>query len=156
MSRRNTLAYYVLFLVTGGLFGVYWSFVMAGDIAREEPSHIPGLRTLGRAVAGGYAAYFGLVGYLAWDFLQRSDAIQGGYVSESQASAPAGAVFAAVVLALALVSSWLYVTFRIAAYIRERGASLPGNVALFLLLFVYGATFPLLQIRLNRLATRGG
>lgn len=153
MNHRNTLGYYVLFLVTGGLFGVYWSFLMAGDIASEIPSHIPGLRKLGRAVTFGYAAYFGLVGYLAWDFFQRSQTIQSGYVTEAQASSPAGIAFAAVVLALALVASWLYVTFRVAAYIRERGVSVPGNLALFLLIFVYGATFPLLQSRLNRLAT---
>lgn len=155
MTRRNTIAYYILFLLTGGLFGVYWSFRMARDIATEKPSHIPGLRVIGVAVACGYVLYFGLVGYLAWDFLQRSNTVRSGVLTEAQASWPTGPFLVVAALAFALTAAWLYVTFRVAAYLRERGVAVPGNPTLFLLLCVYGATFPLLQSRLNRLAGSG-
>jgi NO-binding membrane sensor protein with MHYT domain len=156
MSRRNTLLYYLFFLVTGGLFGFYWSFLMAGDIATEKPSHIPRLRQLGGAFACGLVVYFGLVGYLAWDFFQRVEAIRSGPVAAAQASWPPGLFFVGVALAIALGACWLYVTFRVAEYVRERGIAVPSNPALFLLLFVYGASLPILQSRLNRLAAAGG
>ena len=146
--QRNVFWHYVLFLVTGGLFGVFWAYLMNRDVQAVEPGHFPSLRKLGALMLGALALHIGMFFDLMSEFTFVREQIRSGSFDGQVGHS---AVFPiAMSVALFLVGSWFYCLLSAARFVRRAGVPLPGNVALFLLLLVYGISLPLVQARLNR------
>jgi len=146
--HRSVLWHYVLFLITGGLFGAVWAYLMNRDIQTVEPAHFPNLKKLGAMMLAAFALYLGLFFHLLSHLVAVREQIRGGSFE--------GAVWdpvtftIAMSVALFLMGSWFYCLLSAARFVRRAGVPLPGNVVLFLLLLVYGISLPLVQARLNR------
>jgi hypothetical protein len=146
--RRSVLWHYVLFWITGGLFGVVWAYLMNRDIQTVEPAHFPNLRKLGGSMLAAFALYFGLFFYLLSELVAGREQIRSGSF-EGEVWDPVTFTIAMSV-ALFLMGSWFYCLLSAAKFVRRARVPLPGNIVLFLLLLVYGISLPLVQTRLNR------
>ena len=146
--QRNVFWHYVLFWITGGLFGLLWAYFMNRDIQAVEPTHFPGLRKLGASMLAALALHFGLFFYLISELTFAREQIRSG-TFDGQVEHPA--VFPiAMSVALFIVGAWFYCLLSAARFVRRVRVPLPGNAALLLLLLVYGISLPLVQARLNR------
>ena len=107
-----------------------------------------GMLVLGAAMLIAFALHIGFFLYFALEFYAIREQIRGG-TFEGDLGPPAGFPIA-ILNALFLVGCWVYGLLSAARFVRAAGVPLPGNVALFFLLLVYGISLPLVQIRLNR------
>ena len=150
MKRRSPILYFILFLVTGGLFGLLWTFLMARDVNAAKHDHIRGLGWLIVTCALALAGYLYISNYLLQIYLELLAELEAGRFIVLPPVGGAEAL--ALLFGLYVSVAWLYIVFRIASYLRERQVPVPGNFALSLLFLLFGVAFPMLQSRLNRLA----
>jgi hypothetical protein len=146
--QRSAWLHYALFWLTGGLFGPVWAYLMNRDIQRVEPTHFLGLKRFGVAMLIAFTLHVGFFFYFAVEFYAIREQFRSG-TFEGDLGPPAGFPIA-ILNALFLVGCWVYVLFCAARFVRAARVPLPGNIALFFLLLVYGVSLPLVQIRLNR------
>ena len=139
---------YVLFLLTGGLFGPVWVYLMNRDIQLVEPAHFPGLKRFGTAMLIAFTLHVGFFVYFAIEFYVTREQIRIG-TFEGNLGWPVA--FPIVMLnAIFFIGCWVYGLLATARFVRSARVPLPGNAALFFLLLAYGASLALVQIRLNR------
>ena len=153
MKRRSPVLCFILFLVTGGLFGLLWTFLMARDVNVAKPAHVRGLGWLGATCALALVAYMGISSYLFQGYLEMLSELEAGRFVVMPSFGSAEAI--ALLLGLYVSVVWLYLIFRVASYLRERQIPIPGNFVLSLLFLAFGIALPLMQSRLNRLAPGG-
>ena len=150
MKRRSPVLYFILFLVTGGLFGLVWTFLMARDVNAVKPGHVRGLAWLVPTCVVACVAYLGISWYLFQGYLELLAELEAGRLVVIPEFGSAEGI--ALLLGLYLSVAWLYMVFRVASFLRERQVPIPGNFVLSLLFLAWGIAFPLMQSRLNRLA----
>jgi hypothetical protein len=146
--QRSVFWHYLLFLLTGGLFGLLWVYLMNRDIQAVEPAHLRSLRWLAPTSLVALVLYLCFLLYFTEQFFAAREQIQSGQFHGDLGSPTAFAM--AMAIALFLVVSWVYGLFSAAAFVRSEHVGLPGNFVLSLLLLVYGISLPLVQSRLNR------
>ena len=146
--QRGVFLHYVLFWLTGGLFGPVWVYLMNRDIQLVEPAHFPGLKRFGAAMLIAFTLHVGFFIYFAIEFYATREQIRIGTFEGNLG--PPVALPIAMLNAIFFIGCWVYGLLATARFVRSARVPLPGNVALFFLLLVHGISLPLVQVRLNR------
>ena len=138
----RTTGFYILTLLTGGQFALLWLFLMTSQTNKKNNAFHPKLKHHAVIFFTIYTLYLSLIFYGMYQFSQNQGAT-------SMLQRP---VVLTVLLIIAVGLLWYagVLLFKIVGFIRSQKIELPGNIVLVLLVFVYAATFPLLQSRLNR------
>ena len=132
-SMRITV-YYLLTLLTGGQFAFIWLFIMA----KQAGLNIPKYKII--LFFSVYSIYLLLVFSSIYQF------INGQHPTLIESPITFKLMPLMVVLIFWFAGSVFY---KVISYIRSQSIELPNNIILTVLILVYGATFPLLQSKLN-------
>jgi hypothetical protein len=141
LPQRGAPLFFALTWLTVGFFAPVWVYVMNRDIQQVDASHTPNLNRMA-LFAFPYPIFLAAHAYVVNEGLP---------------------LFVIYSVRAAVLSSWVALVcllfggiLAVAQYVRKKGVQLPGNVALLLLTFVLALSLPLLQRRLNAVASRNG
>jgi len=136
MRQRNSWLFFALTLLTAGLFGPIWIYLMNRDIQKVDPRQFPNLDRIA-IVALIYPLLLGAH----------------SYATAEGVSLPVIIALRAVIVMSWLALLWLFFggIVAVARYVR-REVEVPGDIAFLLLTFVLFVSLPILQRSLNALA----
>ena len=144
MKRRRPWLYYLLGLLSGGVFWIAWTFLMARDVNAASKGGVPRLGALTVVYCGVFTLYLGLVAYQMYR-------VETYTLSDGQPFQPISSSYIVLlaVLALFLLACPAYLAAKTSAFLRGRGRPTLGPFASGALFVCYGISLPLLQRKLN-------
>ena len=148
MKRRNLLLNYILTIMTSGLFGIVWLFLMAFDVNRENANLVPRLPIFAVIYALLFIVYITLVGY---NIYQIDTATLETWNMHEARLIPILPLF---VVAIILLAYPIYLLRKVVDFIRQSGLTTHGNGVLVFLFFFYFLSIPILQNKINILCDK--